>query len=53
MRMESDFAAALILLAAIAALVLTRFVTGWAEDKASPGSGGRRGPVSVSSTNQR
>jgi hypothetical protein len=51
MRMESNIAARLILLAAIAAIILGMFVTGWADDKAPPGSGGRGGPVSVTATN--
>jgi hypothetical protein len=51
MRMESNIVAVLILLAAIAAIVLVMFLTGWADDKAPPGSGGRGGAVSVTSSN--
>jgi hypothetical protein len=53
MRTHSGLAATLILVAAIAAVVLVMVLTGWADDKAPPGSGGRGGPVSVTSTNGR
>ncbi|HEV7752234.1 MAG TPA: hypothetical protein VGO71_11880 [Baekduia sp.] len=49
MRMRSDITAILILGAAVAAIVVVMFATGWADDKAPPGSGSRGGAVSVSS----
>jgi hypothetical protein len=49
MPMRSDVAAIIILIAAVAAIVLVMFLTGWADDKAPPGSGSRGGPVSVTS----
>jgi hypothetical protein len=51
MRMRSDITAILILGAAVAAIVVVMFATGWADDKAPPGSGSRGGAaVSVPST---
>ena len=49
-RMGSDIAGIVILVAAVAAIALVMVLTGWANDDAPPGSGGRAGPVSVSST---
>jgi hypothetical protein len=48
--MEPHIARILILIVAVAAIALVMFVTGWADDKAPPGSGGRV-PVPVTSTN--
>jgi hypothetical protein len=53
MRIESNIAATVIGIAVIVAVVVVMVVTGWADDKAPPGSGGRGGPVSVTSTSPR
>jgi hypothetical protein len=52
MRIGSNIGAALMVIAVIA-VVVVMFATGWADDKAPPGSGGRGGPVSVTSTTPR
>ena len=39
--MPANTARTIILIVAVAATVIVMFVTGWADDKAPPGSGGR------------
>ena len=41
MRMPANTIRIVIFVVAVAAIVIVMFVTGWADDKASPGSGGR------------
>jgi hypothetical protein len=48
--MQSNIAGLVVVVAAVAAIAVVMFATGWADDKAPPGSGGRGGPVSVTST---
>jgi hypothetical protein len=50
MRKDSNIIAILVLVAAVAAIAVVMFATGWANDKAPPGSGSRVGTVPVSST---
>ena len=50
MRVPANTARILILVVAVAATVIVMFVTGWADDKAPPGSGGRV-PVTETGTN--
>ncbi len=41
MRMPANTIRVVIFVVAVAAIVIVMFVTGWADDKAPPGSGGR------------
>ena len=50
MRVPANTARIVILVVAVAATVIVMFVTGWADDKAPPGSGGRV-PVTETGTN--
>ena len=50
MRVPASTARIIIFVVAVAAVVIVMFVTGWADDKAPPGSKGRA-PVTDTDTN--
>jgi hypothetical protein len=52
MRMPANTIRIVIFVVTVAAIVIVMFVTGWADDKASPGSGGRV-PVPETGTDER